>query len=393
MTLAKRIASLDSDVVRCALQSRRLGEASFPIPDDSAKWVDHTFDINGGGTLHFRVRAYSAATPFTSAEDLAGLTCEEHIVDGDTPNERVSVLYKRQEPSQSRGIFWLPGRNDTFMHPHVAKEFLSRGFDFYTLDCRRLGRSKRFMDVGQYFSSHPSNGPTFEYSTQDIERTLSWMGWLDDSDSRPMKRIVYVHSTGGAMLCHYLMNSPTAKSKPFTHIVMNSPLLGFEFCNREMDSTLEDALACAFHSKIVSRKAKPDTVVAQGSHSVYAFVFKVWLQYHVDLSLRPILFRTHATLGFLKATAAVGDQLEKQKGTLTDAPILCLTSKNDPVLDWQAISERAKWLGPNAEVELLDRNSHDVLLSADYEDTQYALKRITTWIDGTVLSNVEESSA
>ena len=50
------------------------------------------------------------------------------------------MLTYKIKPGNTKMLYWLPGRNDLFMHYAAAEAFLDAGYDVFVMEHRRLGR-------------------------------------------------------------------------------------------------------------------------------------------------------------------------------------------------------------------------------------------------------------
>ncbi|WP_161970232.1 alpha/beta hydrolase [Dermabacter sp. HSID17554] len=110
---------------------------------------------------------------------------------------------------------YLHGWSDYFFHPHVARFFNDRGYDFWAIDLRRNGRSLRDGDVataiGDLADYEEEIGGTSEMASADVRGR-----GLD-----PKKPVIYAHSTGGLTAVTWAARHPGQASA----LLLNSPWL------------------------------------------------------------------------------------------------------------------------------------------------------------------------
>lgn len=105
--------------------------------------------------LLFELKVTSCTEKIVSKKDIQDICndtkthsyTEEVLGEGD---DRALLQYWQKKEvnkkESKKAVFWIIGRNDCFMHPHVAKElFFCQGYDLYVLNwtsngmCRKRG--------------------------------------------------------------------------------------------------------------------------------------------------------------------------------------------------------------------------------------------------------------
>ena len=129
--------------------------SDFPAFGEDWKEFTHTPDEEHGTNVEFvyKIRITDCAERIVSKEDLASflkstdtIDYAETVIEADEDIKKaVLQSWKHKEPAK-KAVLWHLGRNDCFMHPHVATPlFLEQGYDIYLLNyscdglCARYG--------------------------------------------------------------------------------------------------------------------------------------------------------------------------------------------------------------------------------------------------------------
>lgn len=297
-----------------------------------------------------------------------------------------AVLQSWTHPASTKACLWVLGRNDCFMHPHVAQAlFWSQGYDLYVVNYKMNGACRKLGFVGDpHFNSHNPTG-NFDSYLEDIDQSLAIISGDKDYDSV----LGYAHSTGGPVLLNYLMEKG---DDAFDGFLFNSPFLDWGFVGGDLvelvlENThlLEYVGAMKADSKVGVASTPPETtpLTYLGQEIVLCdWSARLWSMYYFDWATRP-LYKVPMTVGFAKGVTAVHRKLEsfhKRRQAVTAKPFLCITSRGDDVLKAPETLSRADWIGPARwEIELND-NGHDVFLSYDAMDTDMAIQMCLTWM-------------
>ena len=67
------------------------------------------------------------------------------------PEHAVGIAHESATPTRP-ALVWLHGMTDYFFHTHVAEHFAAEGYDFYAIDLRKCGRSRRSGQSWHYAS-------------------------------------------------------------------------------------------------------------------------------------------------------------------------------------------------------------------------------------------------
>ena len=286
----------------------------------------------------------------------------------------------------TRAVLWILGRNDCFMHPHVAQElFYSQGYDVFVLNYKMNGACRKCGWVTDaHYNAHNMTG-NFDVYNSDIQQALEHL----EGTKEYTQVLGYAHSTGGPVLLNYLM---TAGDAAFDGFLFNSPFLDWGFVGGDMvEFVLENTgFLERFAGKTPGSKmgveTTPDGLVPVsylGQDIVLSdWSARLWSLYYFDWGSRP-LYKVPMTIGFAKGVTAVHKKLQafaKAKRPVTAKPFLCITSRGDDVLKAPETLSRADHIGPGRwEIELND-NGHDIFLSYDKNDTDMAIAMCLTWM-------------
>ena len=300
----------------------------------------------------------------------------------------------KHKEGNSAAVLWVLGRNDCFMHPHVAKQLFwdttgkQQKYDLYVLNysmngcCRQQG-----WVTDAHLNSHNKYG-NFDVYNDQIESSLKI---IQQSVKAYQTVLGYAHSTGGPVLLNYLL---AKGDDAFDGFIFNSPFLDWGYVGGDLvEVMLEnvgflDTIGVMTNDKKLGvattpEEQKKNPIKYLGQEIVLsAWSAKIWAQYHFDFSRRP-LYNVPMTGGFARGVSAVHDKIKTShdaKKAITSKPFLCITSRGDDVLKASETTSRADWIGPTrTEVELND-NGHDVFLSQDVSDTLMAIDMTKSWM-------------
>lgn len=115
--------------------------------------------------------AYVAAAE-ASAEDEAA---EEAGAQAGGADAAVGGSSGRGRRGRKRAVLWVPGRNDTFYHPHVAELLHAHGWQLYVLSYRRMGHCRRLGLFDNPMHNSHSAGDFVEYH-EDIRQAIKASG-------------------------------------------------------------------------------------------------------------------------------------------------------------------------------------------------------------------------
>ncbi len=296
-----------------------------------------------------------------------------------------AVLESWKHSESNKAVLWVLGRNDCFMHPHVARAlFWSHGYDLYVLNYKMNGLCRKCGFIRDpHFNSHNHSG-NFNTYIPDIEQSLK------EIHSQEYEVVLgYAHSTGGPVLLNYLIENG---DEHFDGFLFNSPFLDWGFVGGDLvELVLENASvlsamgAMDTETKIGVATTPEGTtpLMYLGQEIVLSdWSARLWSLYYFVWTARP-LYKVPMTVGFANGVTDVHRKmkdLRTKNRPITAKPFLCITSRGDDVLKAPETLGRADWIGPcRWEIELND-NGHDVFLSYDASDTNMAIQMCRTWM-------------
>eukprot|EP00977_Amphora_coffeiformis_P005443 scaffold1162_cov170-Amphora_coffeaeformis.AAC.1 len=343
--------------------------------------------------LEFSIMVTSCSERIASKEDVeticdgTGHEYSQVVLPDETEAPQDNALLQCwKHPDSTRAVLWILGRNDCFMHPHVARElFLTQGYDMFVLNYKMNGACRKAGWVTDpHYNAHNYSG-NFNVYNADIAQALQQM-----CDSNDYTQVLgYAHSTGGPVLLNYLM---TFGDAAFDGFLFNSPFLDWGFVGGDMvEFVLENT---GFLEKFAGKNENSKMGVAETPEGQTPLIYlgkdivlsdwsaRLWSLYYFDWGSRP-LYKVPMTVGFAKGVTAVHKKLREfalAKRPVTAKPFLCITSRGDDVLKAPETLSRADWIGPGRwEIELND-NGHDIFLSYDKSDTDMAIEMCRTWM-------------
>jgi len=371
-------------------------------PTRDSEWTEYVrsseVERAAGMDFVFRVMVTDCADRSVSKEEMDDMYqdtdqmtyTEEVIPDNTTDPEDNSLLqcWRQSTNEANKAVLWILGRNDTFMHPHVAKKlFFCSNFDLYVLNYKMNGHCCKHGWVSDaHFNSHNKYG-SFDTYISDIEKSIELISTFKEYDTF----LGYAHSTGGPVLINYLIERGDGD---FDGFIFNSPFLDWGFVGGDMiEFSLKHMGALKMIAKdsndtkmgvAVTPEALKDSPITYLEEEIVLsdWSARIWSLYYFDWGTRP-LYKVPMTVGFAKGVTEVHRKLEEMhssKRAVTAKPFLCITSRGDDVLKAPETLSRADWIGPTRwEVELND-NGHDVFLSQDESDTNMAIDMVATWM-------------
>ena len=130
------------------------------------------------------------------------------------------MLTFKTKPGNTKMLYWLPGRNDLFIHYAAAEALLDAGYDIFVMEHRKLGRANRDSTVGDFgLISHTADLKIYMY---EFDKGLAHARSLGPAYQRT---VLYAHSTGGLEASVWLRERGPALN--FAAIVFNSPFLSW----------------------------------------------------------------------------------------------------------------------------------------------------------------------
>lgn len=290
-----------------------------------------------------------------------------------------TLVRRLAQPSRPRGaVLHLHGHNDYFFQTHLADAFADAGYAFFAVDVRRCGRSLREGDLPHYFDDISEQG---EDLADAIEAVSSLM------PDAPLA--VHAHSTGGLAAAVHLAAHGTS---PVKALILDSPWFG-------SPATWRTRISPAVLPLIARRD--PLTVVSEGtSLNATRLLDLNGGPWHFD----PAWKRPEgvpARAAWLLAVARA--QRMVARGLDLDIPVLVARAasggpesfdnpdhtRQDTVVDVDAISRLAPRLGPLAEVLVVPDGIHDLCLSDDAPRQLY-LDAVTAFLDRVLVAEARQ---
>jgi len=340
-----------------------LGEWTVPLPALPSVWTGHTLKLEKQGELEISVmllakRHQEVRQNTTQMCEEMGCTEEKFELEGGKCASLVSI----KRPGNTNAVLWLPGRNDTFMHPHVAKQLVSVGFDVFSLDPRDCGRA---MPSDKRKAHHVDD---FDAYFPEMQMTRERLCGYE-------KVLLYAHSTGAVLITNYLM---AHSDNDFDGFILNSPFFDWGHVGGEhFEWGIENM---GFMKQLLSgsgEDAGKEVNMSEGTGEFSSYFWKHWMLHECDPAHRQS-GPSDVTSGFSRAVTRVHERLESRKETgLTSKPTLVLASKSDTVLDHNECLARASWFCPTREAVLYEHHPHDVTLGWFKEHSDAATNAIS----------------
>jgi len=391
------------------------------LPKAGSGWKEYIRDGTDEGEypnfdgleLKFRLKVTAGTEKIVSKEDMEdfckdSLTIKytEKVLEGEDKeapedNGLLQCWQHRVKRRGSKAVLWFLGRNDCFMHPHVAKElFLDQGYDVYVLNWSCVGMCRlRGWVSDAWMNSHNRYGCATKLYNTLIHQALDTINSHNDYE----KTLGYAHSTGGIILINYLIEEGDAG---FDGFLFNSPLLDWDqvgLVGKAMEtmmpilkySYIKDRQSI-YHSSMLGVSSLTAMLKDQESSpsgdkveylerevDVSAWSMALWSQYHFDFRARPF-YTCAMTVGFVDFVSKVDKRLQslhREKKHVTLKPVICFASKLDDTLtDYQVTLDRIDAIGPSREEVQMRHNSHDIFLSHGEEDNVMAMDMAKVWM-------------
>jgi alpha-beta hydrolase superfamily lysophospholipase len=281
------------------------------------------------------------------------------------------LLEKITQPGHQSVVLWIPGRNDVFMHHHVAKTMLAQGFDLCVYNyTTSLGVTPADRHA---FASHVPSG-SFDGLLEEMN------GVVRDLQSKYQTIVAYAHSTGATILTNYLLSIQKGTPVAFSGIYLNSPFFQWGLSGIHEQTVLRRAPFL-----MDSMQLSAETVLRPGNR-FDSWRARIHTQHEYDVLRHRSDQTVHLTLGFAAACQRVFDNLEEvhhKNQLVTTVPVCLLTTRDDDILDAAETIERAEWFGPpdpNVNSLVLEHGSHDVFLSPLVDEVQAALSHLSEFL-------------
>ena len=139
---------------------------SHDFPEIGERWKDFVHTPETTGSIQdvefvYKIRVTNLTDKHSDKdtlgaflEDSTTVSYSEQVVEGKDEMDNALVQCWRQKSKSSKVVLWLLGRNDCFMHPHVASAlFLEKGYDLFVLNYSMNGMCRKRGWVVRQFTS------------------------------------------------------------------------------------------------------------------------------------------------------------------------------------------------------------------------------------------------
>ena len=364
-------AESEADKAKVAEVAEKAVPNSARSPSPALKW------LNSGGAMTANGNGLSTETEGggSTAWLCDGMTHRVLEGDGDGvgPNRGVLSFYTTAPlfTGGSSALLWLPGRNDAYYHPHVARVLAAHGIDLYVLSYRRMGSCRKLGILDDPMrNSHCASGSFSEYH-QDVTQALDFI-----RSRGAYERILgYGHSTGCPVLLDYVM---THGDGHFDGFIFNSPFLSWGMAGRPLSRLVVQHAPELLHRL----RLWTDETELLGGGGASAWALQLWSQYKFDPADRP-LYTVPVTIGFCRGINATHRELRRRSRAgvaITRKPFLVFTSMHDDVLEGDELAVAAHAIGPSRTLIQMCHARHDVFVSAEGTVVEQALASLRMWL-------------
>ncbi|MFD1814260.1 alpha/beta hydrolase [Rhodococcus gannanensis] len=320
----------------------------------------------------------------TWAPDLLGDGYEQTTLAlGEDPDGEgdIAATLVRYQPAGStprrKAVLYVHGFTDYFFQKHVAEHFHDQGYDFFALDLRKCGRSRR-----------PGQTPHFVTDLALYDRELDWALETIREQSEGGSVLLTAHSTGGLILPLWLdrVNRRPGGSAGagVSGLILNSPWFDLQgpWYVRNVGTVAIRTIG----------RVKSDLQLRQPPIDVYGRTLHRdhGGEWDYDLEWKP-LRGFGVTFGWLRAIRR--GQAVLHRGLDVGVPSLILRSKAthysmrytsksesaDLVLDVRQIARWAGCLGDRTTIVPIEGARHDVFLSREVP-RKLAFAEVEQWL-------------
>ena len=283
-----------------------------------------------------------------------------------------AVVSWRTLPENRKALFWLPGLNASFHHLHCLKALLEAGWDFYTLDCRRMGRSKRYAA-----EFDPKWDPLDAHTTGDFKEYCEEIDAMIDlacSSKTYESKVLYGNSTGALTCSSYLRHG--ANAGKIDGLALNGPFFDWHLASYQEVLMNSAFLTDAYAKLAVGGEGRN----VQDGRGVSCYTIKTWAQYYWDEAegLRSVA-ALNTTAEWAKAVTAAQKELRETKTPFL-FPIFVISSVSDTWVSSEESLAISDFLGPmRTEVQVFNAE-HDVFLSATAEKVSECIGYMVNWL-------------
>lgn len=329
------------------------------IPNVFDKWVEYLLSQDES-TLNVSLRR--TYTPIHTPAEQAAMNLTELLLDLED-GSIASLAYNKDLTNNSKAVLYFPGRSESFAHPNVLKMYQEMGYDFYTLDPRFCGRTRRFMNETTFRFAHSIEN--YDTYNEEIAFTLDFIR----NTKNYTNILAHVHSTGALVALNYVMS---VDEDPFDGYILNGPFLDWGLVGGSLS---EAVLENADKLDLVGI----DLVVTGTGLSL--FHTRSWIVNRYNTTWRPLI-RTHITAEWAQASTVVQQKITDTPTTdpITKQPVLLIASLGDNTIYAVEAQERMEHVAANYSEVIMTHNAHDVTASATQELNADATFEISNWI-------------
>lgn len=333
--------------------------ARVDLPVEFDKWVGASLK-HCDYSLNISLRR--STTPVFTNEEHEQMNLQEEIFE--LKGGSKAILAYVTSPTNNKAVLYFPGKEDSFTHPHILEMYQDKGYDFFTLDPRSCGRSRRFLDDSAFRQAHSIGD--FDIYQEEIRLALDFIRNQNKSYTKPL---AHTHSAGALMALNYALHT---EDEPFDGYILNGPFLNVGHASFVERLVFENAGAL----KLLGIENLVEV------SSLTAYQLKLWILNRFNTSTRPVLVG-HITTEWAKAVSDIQNRILERSTTnpITTTPVLLIASMGDIVVQTSDSQERMSHIAANHTEVILRHNSHDVTYSATKELNEEAIAAISQWLD------------
>jgi alpha-beta hydrolase superfamily lysophospholipase len=332
-----------------------------------------------------------------SRADVDNAGMEEHVISlskGDLSGGGRAVVVYRSLPHHEKVFFWMPGLNAAFHHVHVMNALLAAGWDVFSVDCRRMGRSKRFSR-----EHDPNWNPldahstaSFEEYCEEIDAMIQFATQLKEERKKDSGcggsyryRVLYGNSTG-ALTCTTYLRCGGALAGTLDGLALNGPFFDWNLA-AYAELLMSSATLTDIYAKLVVGNSGRNVQEGEG---VSAYALRIWSQFYFDVSkasfgdlppgLRSIA-NLNTTAEWAKAVTMAQKAIRaKENHGRFHKPIFIISSVSDAWVSSEESLTIVDCIGPvRTEIQVYNAE-HDVFLSTTRAKCDECIQHLLTWL-------------
>ena len=357
------VKSYSVDVFKTCIPTRQWKQ--FKAPCDGKNSTSEHF-------ISFSVFTETCEEMIVTRSDYEGSNITEEVVtlkNGDTTGGAKAVLLRKTKAENKKAFFWLPGLNASFHHIHCVDLLLKEGWDFYSLDCRRMGRSKRHApDDWNHLDAHTTGN--FKDYCEEIDLLIESSKKTKTYEST----VLYGNSTGALTCTTYLRHGKHADF--FSGLALNGPFFNWNLAPYA-ELLMSSEILMSIYSKLVVGE---DGRYVRKGEGVSPYSLKTWSQFYYPPGvLRSIACLNTTTEWAMAVTTAQNELIEKKQQPL-QIPIFVISSKSDTWVSSDEVLATADCLGPKRTEVEIENAEHDVFMSTTTEKIKECQNHLISWL-------------